>query len=112
MNAINVEKKLGFKNKADIISGLNSNVYVMNKIPESATYADIISKINDIKYHGTIDVTLDNNDKYTLESGYYDGGTIDVSAIIEAARQEGIKEGEEKGYKAGKADGCISAELS
>ena len=94
-----------FKNKADIISGLNSNVYVMNKIPESATYADIISKINDIKYHGTIDVTLDNNDKYTLESGYYDGGTIDVSAIIEAARQEGIKEGEEKGYKAGKADG-------
>ena len=88
-----------FKNKADIISSLNSNVYVMNKIPESATYADIISKINDIKYKGTLDVSLESNDKYILESGYYDGGTIDVSAIIEAARQEAYEKGLEEGEK-------------
>ena len=90
------------KNKLSIIKGLNKSVYANDNISESATYSDIISKINDIKYHGTLNVTLDGNEKYTLERGYYDGGTIDVSAMIEAARQEGIKEGKEKGIEEGK----------
>ena len=88
-----------FRNKADIISGLNRNVYVQNNISEDASYEDIISKINDIKYRGTLDVSLESNDKYILESGYYDGGTIDVSAIIEAARQEAYEKGLEEGKK-------------
>lgn len=55
-----------------------------------------------------MDVTPDDNGKYTIESGYYEGGTIDISAIVEAARQEGkeegFKEGKEEGLKEGKAD--------
>ncbi|SFU79403.1 Yae1 family protein [Butyrivibrio sp. M55] len=101
------------KNKLSIIKGLNKSAYANDNISESASYSDVISKINDIKYQGTLDLSLDSGDKYTLESGYYDGGTIDVSALIEAARQEGIKEGKEEGlkegrdegYKAGKEDG-------
>ncbi|SFU79463.1 hypothetical protein [Butyrivibrio sp. M55] len=97
------------QHKKDIISGLNSKVYVQDNISENASYEDIIAKINDIDYKGTLNVTLDSSEKYTLESGYYDGGTIDVSAIVEAARQEGFKAGKEDGYnegfKAGKADG-------
>ena len=92
-----------------IINGLNKNVYVNNNISENASYSDIISKINNIKYQGTFDASLDNNGKYTLESGYYEGGTIDISAIVEAARQEGkeegLKEGEEKGFKEGFKEG-------
>ena len=85
-----------------IIKGLNKNVYVKNNISGDASFEDIISKINDIKYQGTLNVTLDSDGKYTLESGYYDGGTIDVSALIEAARQEG--------YESGFADGSKAAE--
>ena len=89
------------RNKYSIINGLNKSVYANNKISENASYSDIISKINDIKYQGTLDVTPDDNGKYTFESGYYEGGTIDISAIVEAARQEA----REEGYKAGKEDG-------
>ena len=105
------------KNKYSIINGLNKSVYANNKISENASYSDIISKINNIKYQGTLDVTPDENGKYTLENGYYEGGTIDISAIVEAARQEareegykagkedGLKEGKEEGFKAGKEEG-------
>ncbi|SFU79445.1 hypothetical protein SAMN05216540_11072 [Butyrivibrio sp. M55] len=97
------------KNKYSIISGLNKSVYANNKISENASYSDVISKINDIKYQGTLDVTPDDNGKYTFESGYYEGGTIDISAIVEAARQEareeGLKEGKEEGLKEGKEEG-------
>ena len=97
------------RDRHSIINGLNKNVYVNNNISENASYSDIISKINNIKYQGTFDASLDNNGKYTLESGYYEGGTIDISAIVEAARQEGkeegLKEGEEKGFKEGLKEG-------
>lgn len=89
------------KNKYSIISGLNKSVYANNKISENASYSDVISKINDIKYQGTLDIAPDDNGKYTFESGYYEGGTIDISAIVETARQEA----REEGYKAGKEDG-------
>lgn len=97
------------QHKKDIISGLNSKIYVQDNISENASYEDIIAKINDIDYKGTLNITLDGDGAYTLERGYYDGGTIDVSAIVEAARQEGFKAGKEEGYneglKDGKADG-------
>ncbi|SFU79432.1 hypothetical protein [Butyrivibrio sp. M55] len=97
------------RNRHSIINGLNKSVYANDNISENASYSDIISKINNIKYQGTLDASLDNNGKYTLESGYYEGGTIDISAIVEAARQEGkeegFKEGEEKGFKEGKEEG-------
>lgn len=99
-----------YRNKADIISSLNRNVYVMDKISDSASYSDIISKINDIKYHGTLNIALNSNDVYTLESGYYDGGTIDVSAIVEAARQEGYNAGKEEGDKAGYQRGLAAGD--
>ena len=89
------------RDRHSIINGLNKNVYANSKISENASYSDIISKINDIKYQGPLDVTPDDNGKYTFESGYYEGGTIDISAIVEAARQEA----REEGYKAGKEDG-------
>ena len=38
------------RNKYSIINGLNKSVYANNKISENASYSDIISKINDIKY--------------------------------------------------------------
>ena len=85
------------KNRQYIIEGLNKSVFANDNISGNASYSDIISKINSIKYQGSLNITPDNNGNYTYESGYYVGGTIDVSAIIEAARQEG--------YKAGKADG-------
>lgn len=97
------------RNRHSIINGLNKSVYVNNNISENSSYSDIISKINNIKYQGIFDASLDNNGKYTLESGYYEGGTIDISAIVEAARQEGkeegLKEGEEKGFKEGFKEG-------
>ena len=89
------------KNKADIIKGLNSNVYALDNISEYASYKDVISRINDIKYQGTLNLALDSSDKYILERGYYDGGTIDVSALIEAARKEGYEAGKQDGDKAG-----------
>ena len=97
------------RNKYSIINGLNKSVYANNKISENASYSDFISKINDIKYQGTLDIAPDDNGKYTFESGYYEGGTIDISAIVEAARQEareeGYKVGKEDGLKEGSADG-------
>ena len=82
--------------KKDIISGLNSKVYVQDNISENASYEDIIAKINDIDYKGTLNITLDGDGAYTLERGYYDGGTIDVSALVEAARKEGVEEGKNR----------------
>lgn len=93
------------QHKKDIINGLNSKVYVQDNISESASYEDIIARINDIDYKGTINVTLDSNESYKLESGYYEGGTIDVSALVEAARQEGYNAGKEEGLKEGKEEG-------
>ena len=93
------------RNKYSIINGLNKSVYANNKISENASYSDVISKINNIKYQGTLDVTLDGNDKFTLESGYYEGGTIDVSAIVEAVREEAYNAGKADGYKEGKEEG-------
>lgn len=97
------------QHKKDIISGLNSKVYVQDNISESASYEDIIAKINDIDYKGTLNITLDGDGAYTLERGYYDGGTIDVSALVEAARQEGYNAGKEEadktGYQRGLAEG-------
>ena len=93
------------RNKYSIIDGLNKSVYANNKISGNASYSDVISKINDIKYQGSLDITPDDNGKYTFASGYYDGGTIDVSAITEAARQEAFKEGKEEGLKEGKEEG-------
>ena len=93
------------RNKYSIINGLNKSVYANNKISENASYSDVISKINNIKYQGILDVTLDGNDKFTLESGYYEGGTIDVSAIVEAVRVEAYNAGKADGYKEGKEEG-------
>ncbi|MCR4997104.1 MAG: hypothetical protein K6A61_07365, partial [Butyrivibrio sp.] len=93
------------RNKYSIINGLNKSVYANNKISENASYSDVISKINNIKYQGTLDVTLGSNDKFTLESGYYEGGTIDVSAIVEAVREEAYNAGKADGYKEGKEEG-------
>ena len=92
-------------NRRSIIDGLNRTVFSNNNISKSASYSDVISKINGIKNHGTLDVTLDGNDKFTLESGYYEGGTIDVSAIVEAVREEAYNAGKADGYKEGKEEG-------
>ena len=93
------------KNRQSIIEGLNKSVYANDNISGNATYSDIISKINSIKYQGSLAITPDGNGNYTFESGYYDGGTIDVSAIIEAARQEGKEEAYKEGFAAGKEQG-------
>ena len=93
------------RNRHSIINGLNKSVYANNNISENASYSDIVSKIKNIKYQGKMDVTLDGNDKFTLESGYYEGGTIDVSAIVEAVREEAYNAGKADGYKEGKEAG-------
>ncbi|WP_027209314.1 hypothetical protein [Butyrivibrio hungatei] len=93
------------RNRHSIINSLNKSVYANNNISENTSYSDIVSKIKNIKYQGTLDVTLDGNDKFTLESGYYEGGTIDVSAIVEAVREEAYNAGKADGYKEGKEEG-------
>ena len=93
------------RNRHSIINSLNKSVYANNNISENTSYSDIVSKIKSIKYQGTLDVTLDGNDKFTLESGYYEGGTIDVSAIVEAVREEAYNAGKADGYKEGKEEG-------
>ena len=101
MSSFNSLKSSLSKYKSNIISALNSNVYAQNNISSDASFEEVVDKINDIKYMGTVDITLDSNDSYTLESGYYDGVTIDVSAIYEAARKEGFDAGREEGKTEG-----------
>lgn len=105
MSSFNSLKDSLAQYKSDIISALNSNVYSQNNISSDASFEDVVDKINDIKYMGNVDITIDSNDTYTLESGYYDGGTIDVSAIYEAARAEGFAAGKEEGKAEGIAEG-------
>ncbi len=105
------------KFKVGVIKGLNKSVYAQDNISEDASLEDVLSKIDDIKYNGTVDIKIESKDTYTLESGYYDGGKIDVSAIYEAARKEGyeagkadgyqvgLKAGKDEGYKSGRNDG-------
>ncbi|WP_120657629.1 hypothetical protein [Butyrivibrio sp. X503] len=101
MSSFNSLKASLSQYKSNIISALNSNVYAQNNISSDASFEDVVDKINDINYKGTVDITLDSKDTYTLESGYYDGGTIDVSALYEAARQEGYEAGKQDGKKDG-----------
>ena len=105
MKQFNEVKASLYQYKSNIISALNSNVYSQNNISSDASFEDVVDKINDIKYMGTVDITIDSNDTYTLESGYYDGGTIDVSALYEAARAEGFEAGKEEGYNEGLEEG-------
>ena len=65
--------------KTDIISALNSNVYSTNNISSSATFEDIIAKINAIEKK-TVSQTLNPGSSYTLAAGYYTGGTVAANA--------------------------------
>ena len=105
MSSFNSLKDSLAQYKSDIISALNSNVYSQNNISSDASFEDVVDKINDIKYMGNVDITIDSNDTYEIESGYYDGGTIDVSAVYEGAREEGRTEGYNNGLTEGKKQG-------
>ena len=108
MSSFNSLKSSLTKYKSNIISALNSNVYAQNNISSDASFEEVVDKINDIKYMGTVDITLDSSDSYALESGYYDGGTIDASAVYEAARKEGFDAGKEEGKTEGYKDGLTA----
>lgn len=93
---------------SDIVIGDNGNINL--GIGETVTlpagyYSDSITVINNIVNRGKLNWAPTTKTTYTVPSGYYEGGTLDVSKVYEAAYNAGKTAGYNEGYNKGKTEG-------